>query len=80
MLNGYCRFESNISKSGPYSSSNSGNKKHELELMNCRIENENTIIYRVWITKRSISLTDEHILRIFSTREYIFLKQKKKRL
>ena len=77
MLSGYCRLESNILKSGPYSSSNSGNKNHELERMNCRKENENTIIYRVWISKRSISLTDEHILHIFSKREYIFLKQKK---
>ena len=33
----------------------------KLELMNCKEENRNTIIYRVWIAKKSITLSDENV-------------------
>ncbi len=51
--------ESNCSKTD--SSSNSADTKDKLEEMNCRKENENTIIKRVWIVKKSISLFDGQI-------------------
>ena len=51
---------SNSSKSDS-ESSNSGDEKGKLEIMNCLKENENTIINRVWIAKKSISLNDRHI-------------------
>ena len=47
---------SNSSRSD--SSSNSGNLNGELEKMICLKENENTIINRVWIVKKSISFFD----------------------
>ena len=53
------KIEYNISKSE--SSSNSGKEKEQLEEKNFQQENNNTIIYRVWIVKRSISLTDGHV-------------------
>ena len=55
------KSNSNSSKSDSDSSSNSGNKKCILEKMDCRKENDNTKIYRVWIVKKSISLNDGHI-------------------
>ena len=54
------KSDSNSSKSDSDSSSNSG-EKGELEKMNDRIENRNTIINRVWIVKKSIRLTDRNI-------------------
>ena len=54
------KSDSNSSKSDSDSSSNSG-EKGELEKMNDRIENKNTIINRVWIVKKSIRLTDRNI-------------------
>ena len=53
--------KSNSSKSNSYSSSNSANKNCNLEKMDCRKENDNTKIYRVWIVKKSINLNDRHI-------------------
>ena len=53
--------KSNSSKSNSYSSSNSANKNCNLEKMDCRKENDNTKIYRVWIVKKSITLNDRHI-------------------
>ena len=55
------KSNSNSSKSDSDSSPNSGNKKCILEKMDCRKENDNTKIYRVWIVKKSISLNDGHI-------------------
>ena len=56
------KSNSNSSKSDSDSSPNSGNKKCILEKMDCRKENDNTMIYRVWIVKKSISLNDSHIV------------------
>ena len=55
------KSNSNSSKSDSDSSSNSGNKSGNLEKMDCRKENDNTKIYRVWIVKKSINLNDRHI-------------------
>ena len=55
------KSNSNSSKSDSDSSSNSGNKSGNLEKMDCRKENDNTKIYRVWIVKKSITLNDRHI-------------------
>jgi hypothetical protein len=56
------KSNSNSSKSDSDSSSNSGkNKNGNLEKMDCRKENDNTMIYRVWIVKKSITLNDRHI-------------------
>ena len=57
--------ESNSSRSDSDSSSNSGNTTNKLEEMICKKENENTIINRVWIVKRSISLDDRHVAFVF---------------
>ena len=53
------KAESNCSLTD--SSSNSAESKDKLEEMNCRKENSNTIINRVWIVKKSISLFDRQI-------------------
>ena len=53
--------DSNSSKSDSDSSSNSGNKNGGCETINYLNENENTIINRVWIVKKSITLNDRHI-------------------
>ena len=55
------KSDSNSSKSDSDSSSNSGNKNGKLETMDCLKENENTIINRVWIVKKSITLNDRHV-------------------
>ena len=54
---------SNYNSSQSYSdfSSNCADDKNNLETMECRIENGNTIIKRVWITKKSINLHDENV-------------------
>ena len=53
--------DSNSSKSDSDSSSNSGNNNGKLETMDGLKENENTIINRVWIVKKSITLYDRHV-------------------
>ncbi len=53
------KSEPNSSKSDSDSSSNSGNDK--LEKLNFSSENDNTIINRVWIVKKSISLGDRNV-------------------
>ena len=58
--------DSNSSKSDSDSSSNSGNKSEKLEIMNFLNENDNTIIYRVWIVKKSITVNDRHVNYYFS--------------
>lgn len=55
------KSNSNFSESDSESSSNSAERKGELEEMECKPENSNTNILRVWIVKKSISLADEHI-------------------
>ena len=55
------KSDSNSSKSNSDSSSNSANNDGKLEEMVFQKENENTIIKRVWIVKKSISLTDGHV-------------------
>ena len=55
------KSNSNSSKSDSDSSPNSGNKNCNLEKMDCRKENDNTKINRVWIVKKSITLNDRHI-------------------
>jgi len=52
---------SNSSKSDSDISSNSADNKNQLETMVCHPENENTMINRVWIAKKSISMHDEHV-------------------
>ena len=52
--------ESNSSKSDSHSS-NSGNNDGKLEKMICLKSNENKIINRVWIVKKSIDLSDGHV-------------------
>ena len=53
--------DSNSSRSDSDSSSNSGSSKGKLEEMLCLAENINTIINRVWIVKKSISLGDARV-------------------
>ena len=55
------KSDSNSSKSNSDSSSNSANNDGKLEEMVFQKENENTIIKRVWIVKKSISLRDVHV-------------------
>ena len=55
------KSDSNSSKSESDSSSNSANNNGELETMDCLKENENTIINRIWIVKKSITLYDRHV-------------------
>ena len=55
------KCNSNFSESDSESSSNSAERKGELEEMECKPENSYTNILRVWIVKKSISLADEHI-------------------
>ena len=55
------KSDSNSSKSNSDSSSNSANNDGKLEEMVFQKENENTIIKRVWIVKKSISLNDGHV-------------------
>ena len=65
------KSNSNSSKSDSDSSSNSGkNKNGNLEKMDCRKENDNTKIYRVWIVKKSINLNDRHINLDYLTRAF----------
>ena len=70
------KSDSNSSKSNS-EKSNSGEKDGELETMDCKIKNSNTTIKRVWLAKKSIELTDRHIiidpLQFFSlqTRRYV---------
>ena len=52
------KIESNTSKS--YYSPNSAGKS-KIESMDCEEENRNTLIYRVWIAKKSITLSDKHV-------------------
>ena len=58
--------ESNSSKSESDSSSNSGKNSGKLETLNFLQENDNTIIYRVWIVKKSITVKDRHVNYDFS--------------
>ena len=58
--------QSNSLKSDSQSSSNSASKTNELEKMNCQPANKNTIIKRVWIIKRSITVNDDHV-QVFNT-------------
>ena len=53
--------DSNSSKSDSDISSNSADKKNQLETMECHPENKNTVIQRVWISKKSITMHDEHV-------------------
>ena len=55
------KSDSNSSKSNSDSSSNSANNDGKLEEMVFQKENENKIINRVWIVKKSISLSDGHV-------------------
>ncbi len=65
---------SNSSKSDSDSSSNSANKNRGLETMDCLKENENTIINRVWIVKKSITLYDRHV-NAFSLNLFLRLRK-----
>ena len=60
--------DSNSSRSDSDSSSNSGSAKGKLEEMLCLAENKNTIINRVWIVKKSISLGDMRVVNIYVPR------------
>ena len=55
------KSKSNSSKSDSDSSSNSGKRNGILEQMNCKEKNEHTMVKRVWIVKKSITLTDGHV-------------------
>ena len=52
---------SNSSKSDSDEFCNSADNKNQLEIMECHPENKNTIIQRVWISKKSITMSDEHV-------------------
>ena len=56
------KSNSNSFKSDSESSSNSGKKDGRLETMECKPSNYNTTIKRTWIIKKSISISDEHIM------------------
>ena len=56
--------------------SNSANKNGILESMICKEENENTMIIRVWIVKKSITLNDRQV-QAFSFLYWIGLGFKK---
>ena len=62
MGNKSSKSDSNSFKSDSESSSNSGQKDGRLETMECKPSNSNTTIKRSWIIKKSISLSDEHII------------------
>ena len=68
------KSDSNSSKSDSDSSSNSANNNGELETMDCLKENENTIINRVWIVKKSITLYDRHV-NAFSLNLFLRLRK-----
>ena len=52
---------SSNSESSNSESSNSADGKKELEVIDEKIKDQNAMIQRVWIAKKSISVTDEHI-------------------
>ena len=58
------------SSKSDFDSSNSGEKNSELEEMNDLKENKNTIINRVWVVKKSISLIDRNV-NFFSKDNFI---------
>ena len=68
---------SNSSKSDSDIYSNSADNKKQLETMVCHPENENTMINRVWIAKKSISMLDEHVnlFSLFTRRTLNFCKE-----
>ena len=68
------KSDSNSSKFDSDSSSNSANSNGELETMDCLKKNENTIINRVWIVKKSITLQDRHV-NAFSLKLYLRLNR-----
>ena len=55
------KSETNVSKSDSDYSSNSAKENGRLEMMDNFDENENIMVERVWIVKRSIRLNDEHV-------------------
>ena len=55
------KSQSNSLNSDSESFSNSAGRKGKLEEINFLKENEDTIINRVWVVKKSISLTDGHV-------------------
>ena len=57
--------DSNSSRSDSDSSSNSGSANGTLEEMLCLAENKNTVIKRVWIVKKTISLGDMRVVNIY---------------
>ena len=68
--------DSNSCKSDSDSASNSGDNKNELQRMDCLIENENTIINKVWICKKSIKLTDSQV-KLSAMNPFYTSKEKK---
>ena len=58
-------------------SSNSADDKKELETLDEKIKDQNAIIQRVWIAKKSISVTDEHI-NLNKPWGRVFAKEEKK--
>ena len=73
-MSGDLKSGSNSSKSDSNSSCNSGNKKSLIETMDCLEENNNTMINRVWIVKKSISFGD--ISNLFRSCATPFSQQK----
>jgi len=61
----------NSSRSDSESSSNTGKENEELEIMECKPSNSRTFIKRSWIIKKSICLSDEHVM--FQFKRGIFL-------
>ena len=55
------KSETNVSKSDSDYSSNSAKENGRLEMMDNFDENENIMVERIWIVKRSIRLHDEHV-------------------
>ena len=53
MSNGSSNNNINFSNSNSNTASNSGKKNSDVETMDCSEENNNTLILRVWIVKKS---------------------------
>ena len=66
------KSETNVSKSDSDYSSNSAKENGRLEMMDNFDENENIMVKRVWIVKRSIRLHDEHV-KIFKPIDFFLL-------
>ncbi len=77
MSNGSSNNNINFSNSNSNTASNSGKKNSDVETMDCSEENNNTLILRVWIVKKSIALGD--ISTIFASARSLETESEHKR-